>query len=474
MTAPSRPALPGRVLLSVLGLVAMALGCTVFIAASLIQRARDASLTQAQEQVARFATGARTGLDRSLLGVDVLLASVDDLLISVQIQGHPMVGQQVGALLRSGVEQAMLVRSVTVLTTDGAVIASTDVDAPALALPQGFLQRVLQSALYTVLVSDPVRVGEDAQRMLYFARTVKLADGGKWVTVAQVPVDLLTTIMVQGTGASGLEVTLERSDGKVLASAPETLANAAGASESLEDLLAAGTVEQRHSRLSGAEALVTARRTLYRSLWLTTALPLERALEHWEYERRVILGAASVVIALILLGGAFALWYLSRLGRANAILAESKQVLDRALNSMTSGFFLLDSQNRLVHWNQRYEQIVPGLKGRLKPLMSFRDAFALVAREALPDADAQARSAWMQERETHLLGGQGQKEIRYPNGQLVQVSLQRTPDGGTVCVIHDVTEERKDQVSLRIAAIARSSRCLARPTPAKPTMPFSA
>ena len=458
MTAPSRPALPGRVLLSVLGLVAMALGCTVFIAASLIQRARDASLTQAQEQVARFATGARTGLDRSLLGVDVLLASVDDLLISVQIQGHPMVGQQVGALLRSGVEQAMLVRSVTVLTTDGAVIASTDVDAPALALPQGFLQRVLQSALYTVLVSDPVRVGEDAQRMLYFARTVKLADGGKWVTVAQVPVDLLTTIMVQGTGASGLEVTLERSDGKVLASAPETLANAAGASESLEDLLAAGTVEQRHSRLSGAEALVTARRTLYRSLWLTTALPLERALEHWEYERRVILGAASVVIALILLGGAFALWYLSRLGRANAILAESKQVLDRALNSMTSGFFLLDSQNRLVHWNQRYEQIVPGLKGRLKPLMSFRDAFALVAREALPDADAQARSAWMQERETHLLGGQGQKEIRYPNGQLVQVSLQRTPDGGTVCVIHDVTEERKDQVSLRIAAIAFESQ----------------
>ena len=458
MTAPSRPALPGRVLLSVLGLVAMALGCTVFIAASLIQRARDASLTQAQEQVARFATGARTGLDRSLLGVDVLLASVDDLLISVQIQGHPMVGQQVGALLRSGVEQAMLVRSVTVLTTDGAVIASTDVDAPALALPQGFLQRVLQSALYTVLVSDPVRVGEDAQRMLYFARTVKLADGGKWVTVAQVPVDLLTTIMVQGTGASGLEGTLERSDGKVLASAPETLANAAGASESLEDLLAAGTVEQRHSRLSGAEALVTARRTLYRSLWLTTALPLERALEHWEYERRVILGAASVVIALILLGGAFALWYLSRLGRANAILAESKQVLDRALNSMTSGFFLLDSQNRLVHWNQRYEQIVPGLKGRLKPLMSFRDAFALVAREALPDADAQARSAWMQERETHLLGGQGQKEIRYPNGQLVQVSLQRTPDGGTVCVIHDVTEERKDQVSLRIAAIAFESQ----------------
>ncbi len=454
-------ALPRRVILTIAGLVTLCAGVTVLVAFSVMQSARESAVANAEEQVLRFATGAQTSLNRSLLGVDAMLASVDDLLQASLRGSNKMETEQVSRLLRSGVEQTMLARNVAVLTMDGKVVASSDREGPLLtvALPPGFLQRVVRSPVYQVSVSEPVPGGDEAEPVIYFARVVKLMDQSQWVTVAQVPVALLVTIMVQGTGGSELEVTLERADGKLLASAPPAPSVGPGTEQpSLAELESAGTVQQLQSRLTSAPALIAARGTLYRGLWLTTALPLERALAQWRRDSKTVVTAAAVVLALILLAGGFALWYLSRLGRATRTLAESKQVLDQALNSMDSGFVLADAQNRLLHWNQRYEQMVPGLKGRLKPLMSFREAFELVALETLPDADAQTRRAWTQAREDHFLGSQGQREILYPNGSLVQVSLRRTPDGGTVGVISDVTAERKDQVSLRIAAIAFESQ----------------
>ena len=460
MNSGIQPTLTRRVLVTIAGLVALFAGVTMLIAQGIIESARESALVNADDQVLRFAAGAQTSMNRSLLGVDVMLASVDDLLQSSHRGGDRMEPEQVSRLLSSGVEQTMLARQVVVLAMDGRVIASSDRDSPlqAVTLPPGFLQRVVSSPLYTVLVSDPTSGGEDAERVLYFARTVKLIDQSQWVTVAQVPVDLLAAIMVQGTGGSELEVTLERADGQLLVSSPATAAVHPGAeSPPLAELVSSGTVQQLQSRLSGAPALLTARRTLYRGLWITTALPVERALAHWRDDRKTVVGAAFVVLVLILLGGAFALWYLSRLGQATHTLAQSKLVLDQALNSMASGFFLLDGQNRMVQWNARYEEIVPGIRGRLTPLMPFRQVFELVSREVIPGADETTRSAWVEAR-VQMLFRQERTEVHYPGGRAVQISLRRTPDGGTVCVLNDVTEEKKDQASLRIAATAFESQ----------------
>ncbi len=460
MNAAVEPTLSRRLILTIVGLVCLSWIITILIALNIIQSARESAIGSAEDQVLRFSTGAQTSLNRSLLAVDVMLASVDDVLQSSRLGSDRMDSNQVSHALRAGVEHTMLTRNVAVLTKDGKVVASSERDGPQkeLALPSNFLQRVVRAPLYTVSVSDPVPAGDDGERLIYLARTVKLLDQSEWVTVAEVPVGLLAAILVQGTGASELEVTLERADGQLLVSAPLTTKLSTERAPPLEDLVASGAVEQGQSRLSAVPALLTVRRTLYRGVWITTALPLARALAQWRSDRKTVLGAASVVLVLTLLGGAFVFWYLSRLGRATQTLADSKLVLDQALNSMASGFFLLDSQHRLVKWNGHYEEIIPGVRGRLAPLMPFREVFELVCLEIMPDADQAARSAWVEARAQLLLGTQGTKEMLYPSGQVVQVFLRRTPDGGTVCVINDVTEEKRAQASLRIAATAFESQ----------------
>jgi diguanylate cyclase (GGDEF)-like protein/PAS domain S-box-containing protein len=453
--------LPRRVVLSVVALLALLLGTALFIANKLIDNARDLSLNNAQEQVARFAAGAQTGLNRSLLGVDVMLASVDDWLQTSGPEGHSVDALRVSQLLRSGVEQTMLVRNILVLSKEGQVIASSDQEglATQAALPERFWRRVLESPAYTVVVSETVRAQDPADQLLYFGRTVKFPDGKNLVVVVQVPTALLTEIMTQGGGVSGIEVTLERGDGVRLVSVPDAAPAAANAlGTPLSDLLAAGTVEERRSRLSGDAALLTVRRTLYRSLWITVALPMEKALASWRSERQVVMGAVSVISLLILLAGVCALWYLARLGRIAKRLAESKAVLDQALNSMDSGFFVMDSEKRIVQWNQRYEEMVPGLQGQLWVGMPYVLGFELVARKIMPDADELTRSAWVRKRADTLLDLTGQQEISYPDGRTLQITLRRTPDGGTVCVANDVTADKRDQTSLRVAAVAFESQ----------------
>jgi diguanylate cyclase (GGDEF)-like protein/PAS domain S-box-containing protein len=232
---------------------------------------------------------------------------------------------------------------------------------------------------------------------------------------------------------------------------------AMGKGSALAELVASGMVEVLPSRLSAAPSLLTARRTLYRSLWITAALPMESALAQWRMERRSVEFAGVAVMLLVLLGGGFATWYLLRMGRARDDLAQSKAVLDQALNSMASGFLMLDSQGRFTRWNRRYEDIVPGMRGHLQPLMTTRQAFELVANSLLPHATLVEREAWLDARAAQLQT-RGEHDVRYPDGRSVHVSIRATPDGGTVCVFHDVTEEKKNQASLRIAATAFESQ----------------
>jgi diguanylate cyclase (GGDEF)-like protein/PAS domain S-box-containing protein len=442
--------------LAVAGVALLLLLASYVITAGVIRNSRQSALAHAQDQVLRFANGAQAGLNRSLLGVDVMLASVDDLLQTSSRMGDRVDPELANQLLRSGVEQTLLVRNVMLLGTDGTVMASSDRRGQQidLSLPEGFLQRVLQSAMYTVSVSDPVIATDGAEHWIYLGRTVKLADGRKLIAVAQLPVSLLATVLAQGAGTGGLEVTLERNDGQVLVSAPDAVTQAIAVKNgSLADLVASGAVETLPSRLSGAPSLQTARRSLYRSLWITAALPMDSALALWRVERKSVEGAALVVMLLILLGSIFAGWYLLRLGRIRDDLAQSRAVLDQALNSMASGFLMLDAQSRVTRWNQRYEDLVPGLRGQLTPLMTGQQAFELVAGIVLPQASPIERTAWVSAR-IEKLQTRGEHEVQYPNGRTVHVSIRATPDGGTVCVLHDMTEEKQDQASLRIAATA--------------------
>lgn len=435
-----------RVTGSVLALVMLFLVSVVLTAASLIVTSRQAALAVSEGQATRFVSGAEASLNRSLLGVDVLLASLDGLL---GLSGQVLQWIDVGAAnreLRHAVDLNLLVRSVALVDASGRVIASSDPSGAqvALALPAGFVDEVLAHRVSTLSVSAPVVNFSSSERVLYFARSVKLADSSRVLVVAEVLVPLLTSILIQGADIAGLEVTLERSNGELLVSAPmleqrlgQKIAPALGTQRDGVGVL------YQSARLGGAPAIVVTRPVLYRDLLITAGIPIETALRDWRNERRLIVVATLLFVGMILAAGGFAGWYMARLAQARVAITRSKATLDQALESMVSGFVLLDAAHHLVSWNHRFVEMYPWLLDVMRPGMPFRDVLALTVVHHLPQASEAQRQAWLTQRMALLAKAEGSHEQHPPGGQVIQVTERRTPDGGLVIVYQDVTELRR-------------------------------
>ena len=429
-------------------------------AALMLGNMRRVALADAQAQVMRFAAVADTGLNSAFQSIDMLLVSTDDLLdLSTLMVGWER-GNAISALLRSTLRQTQLISTLALLDARGNVLASSDPDGARLKLqlPEGLLPRVLISNAPGLLVSAPAEGTVSSGNVLYFARYFQLANGARILAVAEVPVHALVSVMAQGVDINGLEVTLERGNGALLLSVPQANAKVVRQrSPSLAQDSAADHTQpvpswNRPARLSQAPGLVVVRPIQYQDLWLTASLPLENALAPWFAERRLVLVLALVLAWMALLGGALAQSYFQRAGRARRALAEAKATLDQALESMVSGFVLLDAQRRVLHWNRRFEEIFPWLAGTMAAHLPFERVLETTARHHLPEGDTQAHQHWVQRRLQLQNTTQGPHEQKLPNGQVVQIIERATPQGGVVISYQDVTDLRRASAEIETLA----------------------
>jgi diguanylate cyclase (GGDEF)-like protein len=343
--------------------------------------------------------------------------------------------------LRSSARQNLMVRYVALLNADGATLASSDASGGALSLqlPPGFLASVLEQPVSTLMISPSVVSFNTAERVLYFARHLRMADSTRVVAVAEVPVGALSAVLVQGVDITGLQVTLERAGGELLLSVPhrEEL-TAPILKPPLHEVAATGQEWRAPARLSGEPALV-----LYQDLRISASIPLRDALAGWRGQRDVIAATALLFLAMIVVAGNLALRYLDRLSQARAAIAQSKATLDQALESMVSGFLLLDSELRVVQWNHRFEEMFPWLRSVMVAALPFRRVMEENSRHYLPRANEEERMRWV---ELRLLKQNQQLESHeqvLPNGNTVQTTERPTPEGGMVITYHDVTALRR-------------------------------
>ena len=433
-----------RISASVLGLVGVFLLALALAAASLIWNARQAALTETQAQAMRFVNGAEVALNRSLLGVDVLLASMDKLLGLASLTAAQIEATTASRLMHGAVQQNMMIRHVALINAQGRVLASSDPSGAALTLklPAGFLAEVLAQPIPTMLLSQPIMSFASSEQVLYLARHIQLRDGSKVLIAAEVQVPVLTSILTQGVDISGLEVTLERHNGQLLASEPpqERLLSPLPPLPVSEPQGAPAKAQLMSARLSGVLAMVLARPILYRDVLIAASIPLDAALNDWRTERSFILSAALLFAVMILAAGGFAFWYLERLAQARLSIAQSKTTLDQALESMVSGFMLLDAQNQILTWNRRLIELYPWLTGMLTPLLPFETMLKMAIAHTQPQMGEARRQDWIQHRLALLQHAQGSHEQQLPSGKIIQITERRTPTGGMVIVYQDVTE----------------------------------
>ena len=435
-----------RATAAIYGLAGLFLLSLTLATVGLLWASRQSELDNSEAQALRFISGAEAALNRNLLGVDMLLASMDDLLALSNSHPDWIVAPRASRLMQGAVQQSMAVRFVALVNSQGQVLASSEASGAALALslPPDFVTDVLAQPMSTLRVSAPMVSFASADRVLYFARHIKLADGSRIVVVAEVQVHFLTTLMTQGVDISALEVTLERTAGQLLASAPPSIElSGQKLIPALTAMQSAAGALRMPARISGVPALVVTRPALYRDLVMTASVPIDAALQDWYEQRQFIVGVALVFALMILGAGGSAVWYVDRLAGARRDMAHAKATLDQALSSMVSGFVLLDANNRVVSWNRRFEEIFPWSTGNIRPFGPFSELLAVASTAHMVNASNTERQHWIAERLAQQLTSQAPHEQIQPDGRVIQITERRTPDGGLVIAYHDVTDLRR-------------------------------
>ncbi|WP_422848993.1 bifunctional diguanylate cyclase/phosphodiesterase [Acidovorax sp. M14] len=448
-------AAPSRIRAYVWAGAAVFVAAVVAVAGTLAWNARQAALADSEAQATRFVAGAEAALNRSLLAVDVLLASMDELLGLSNAMPKWLDPDTASQRLRGSARQNLMVRYVAVLDGTGKALASSDPAGASLSvqLPAGFLESVLEQPVSTLMVSAPVVSFASSEKVLYFARHLRMADSSRVVAVAELPVSALSSVLVQGVDISGLQVTLERATGQLLLSVPNredvtapTLAPPIG------NLADQGLAWQAPARLTGEPSLVVFRPILYQDLRIAASIPLDAALAGWREQRDAIALTTALFIAMIFAAGVLALRYVDRMSQARLAIAQSKATLDQALESMVSGFLLLDSQQRVVQWNRQLETILPWLQGVITPLMPFRAVLEATVEHHVPRLSDEERKRWVSQRLERQKHQPEPREQSYANGSTIQITERATPDGGLVISYHDVTALRKASTEIESLA----------------------
>jgi diguanylate cyclase (GGDEF)-like protein len=434
-----------RIKVSVWALAALFLAVLLGAAGTLAWTTRQTALENRMEQVKRFVSGAEAALNNSFLTVDLLLSGTDDLLGLSTSMGDWIDASVSSKLLDTVTRGNLLVRFTALLDREGRVLASSDPSGArhAVQLPPEFLQAALAPSAPSLLVSTPTVSFNSTQVVLYFARPLALANGHRLVVVAQVPVGKMAQVLLQGADNGGLEVVLERSNGSVLLSVPDW-----GDQAQLRPMesLNLPTDSARWgvpARLSGVPALVVSRPLLYQNLRLSASLPESVALADWRMQCKVIVAVTAVFCLMILVAAAAAVAFFQGATQARQAMAEAKAMLDQALESMVSGFVLLDQRHRVVHWNRRFAEIFPWMAGVMAPQLPFRTVLEITVRHHLPLASEAAQQQWVEQRLAYQRTGSGVHEQATPDGRHIQILERPTPEGGLVITYHDVTDLRR-------------------------------
>jgi PAS domain S-box-containing protein len=150
---------------------------------------------------------------------------------------------------------------------------------------------------------------------------------------------------------------------------------------------------------------------------------------------------------------------------AERALKLSEQRLADAIETISEGFSLYDTDDRLVVCNSMYRTLLyPGGGVETTPGMTF-ETIARRSAERGDVKEAQGRiEAWLEERlARHRNPGAPHVQQR-GDGRWIMVSERRTIDGGTVAVYSDITElkQREEQLAKKSFALEQLSSQLAK------------
>ncbi len=139
----------------------------------------------------------------------------------------------------------------------------------------------------------------------------------------------------------------------------------------------------------------------------------------------------------------------AELERLNADMLDSQTRLQDAIESISDGFVLFDSTERLVMCNSQCRVMFPVLADRLTVGTPLEELLLAAAERGLvPDANC-SKETWISNR---LCEFRSKSEETYEHqtadGRWMQARLRNTAEGGSVAILTDITDRKRDAMAL--------------------------
>ena len=127
-----------------------------------------------------------------------------------------------------------------------------------------------------------------------------------------------------------------------------------------------------------------------------------------------------------------------------------RKTIAAAIATISEGFVLYDSDDRIVLFNDQFRAIYPGLSDVIRQGMGFDELLKSVISRKLVDLGSKSREQWIAERKAQHQGPDDFVEYQYRD-RYVRISERRIQGGGSVAIYTDVTELRRRNIELEQA-----------------------
>ena len=354
-------------------------------------------------------------------------------------------------------------RGVVIVSTEpssvGKVIADLDMLANARAVP-GVLQ-VGAIAQGRTLGEDPATAARSERRFLPTAYVLPGAGEGASFVVATINTEYFAAAYDALPGSAARTLRLMSYSGRPIASMGPGADQPSVAP--FDKTPFDGSVERsaggRYVDQEADGAWLSAYRvTRVYPLVVTVGIARSAALASW-WERTWFLFILLILVAALVFA---AIGLLLRqlkgrekqrdeLKRSEAVARRMQSRLSDAVASLSEGFALFDSADRLVAWNRQYEVSFPYLVPHLEVGVPFGTLTEIAARHAqLPEQQARDWTTWRME--CHRNPGKPFEQFLW-DGRLFHTSETRTAEGGIVLISRDITQERAASRALEQALV---------------------
>ena len=140
----------------------------------------------------------------------------------------------------------------------------------------------------------------------------------------------------------------------------------------------------------------------------------------------------------------------TRRREAEARQRQARERLSAAVEAIDEGFALFDADDHLVVCNRGYGAHLPQLDPWLVPGVVFSDLLGHLWTMGVVETDL-SQERFVAQRLAHFRAGHGASEMRLKDGRVLRATDRRTPEGGRVSVLADITVSANARQHLREA-----------------------